>query len=137
MQNDKHYVISESTYHGHIDNEVHLYGMLHQLAFLAGKVKDVDDMVHFQDTAVRYGEIADEVFEGMNIPGRYLVYGDKADLSALREKELDPIDGYEPDECGEDEGECVCPRCVLESIMLMLDDLSDLMAEALAELDGE
>jgi hypothetical protein len=136
MENERMYLISEDTYCKHIDEKVHLYSLLRQLAFCAEKVKDVDDMVHFQDTAVRYGEIADEMFEGMNIPGRYLVYGDKSDLHALREKELGPIDGYESDEDSEDEGDCVCPRYALESIMLMLGDLSDLMAEALIELDA-
>ena len=34
------YVIDSETYEKHIRDEVHLYGLLHQLAFLAGKVKD-------------------------------------------------------------------------------------------------
>lgn len=77
MKNEKLYLIAGDTYHKHIDEEVHLYGLLHQLAFMAGKVKDAEDMENFQDTAVRYGQIAEELFEGWNIPGRYLVYGDK------------------------------------------------------------
>ena len=32
------YVIDSETYEKHIRDEVHLYGLLHQLAFLAGKV---------------------------------------------------------------------------------------------------
>ena len=38
------HVIDSETYEKHIRDEVHLYGLLHQLAFLAGKVKDADDM---------------------------------------------------------------------------------------------
>lgn len=47
MKNENYYVISDTTYHGHIDNAVHLYGLLHQLAFMAGKVKDAKDMENF------------------------------------------------------------------------------------------
>ena len=36
MDQEKLYVIEEKTYEAHIDEEVHLYGLLHQLAFLAG-----------------------------------------------------------------------------------------------------
>lgn len=136
MKNENYYVISDTTYHGHIDNEVHLYGLLHQLAFMAGKVKDAKDMEHFQETAIRYGEIADEIFAGLTIPGRYLVYGDKADLADLRTRELEPLDGYEPED-EDSEDECVCPRCALAGIVSLLDDLSDSLAEVLAELDGE
>ena len=38
MEQEKLYVIEEKTYEAHIDEEVHLYGLLHQLAFLAGKI---------------------------------------------------------------------------------------------------
>ncbi len=39
MEQEKLYVIEEKTYEAHIDEEVHLYGLLHQLAFLAGKIR--------------------------------------------------------------------------------------------------
>lgn len=99
----KLYVIEEKAYLRHIDDEVHLYGLLHQLAFLAGKVKDAEDMAHLIDTVKRYGEIADEKFDGWDIPGRYMVFGDKADLTELYKKELARLEvfdlggGPEPD----------------------------------------
>ena len=55
MEQEKLYVIEEKTYEAHIDEEVHLYGLLHQLAFLAGKIKDRRDMENLIDTARRYG----------------------------------------------------------------------------------
>lgn len=85
------YVIDNKIYEKHINDEVHLYGLLHQLAFLAGKVKDSEDMANLIATAERYGEIADELFDGWDIPGRYLVFGDKKDLAELMEKELEPL----------------------------------------------
>lgn len=54
------YVIDSETYEKHIRDEVHLYGLLHQIAFLAGKVKDAEDMANLVETAKHYGEIAEE-----------------------------------------------------------------------------
>ena len=84
----------EKTYEAHIDEEVHLYGLLHQLAFLAGKIKDRRDMENLIDTARRYGEIADQMFDRWSIPGRYLVFGDKADLSRLKALGLCELDAF-------------------------------------------
>ena len=77
---NKLYVINGKTYLSHINDEVHLYGLLHQLAFLAGRIKDEEDVFHVLDTAKRYGEIAEEKFQSWGIPGRYLVFGDPKDL---------------------------------------------------------
>ena len=85
------YVIDSETYEKHIRDEVHLYGLLHQLAFLAGKVKDAEDMANLVETAKHYGEIAEEKFDDWLIPGRYLVFGDRADLAELKEAELTPL----------------------------------------------
>ena len=91
MKQEKLYVIEEKTYEAHIDEEVHLYGLLHQLAFLAGKIKDRRDMENLIDTARRYGEIAEEKFTAWRIPGRYLVFGDRKDLAELKAAELTPL----------------------------------------------
>ena len=85
------YVIESKTYEKHINDEVHLYGLLHQLAFLAEKAKDEKDLENLADTAKRYGEIAEEKFAAWRIPGRYLVFGDRADLSELKVAELTPL----------------------------------------------
>lgn len=85
---NKIYIIDGKTYLNHINDEVHLYGLLHQLAFLVGRIKDEEDMFHVLDAAKRYGEIAEEKFQGWGIPGRYLVFGDPKDLKDLMAKEL-------------------------------------------------
>lgn len=85
---NKIYIIDGKTYLSHINDEVHLYGLLHQLAFLAGRIKDEEDVFHVLDTAKRYGEIAEEKFQSWGIPGRYLVFGDPKDLKNLMAKEL-------------------------------------------------
>ena len=88
---DMKYVIDSETYEKHIRDEVHLYGLLHQLAFLAGKVKDAEDMANLVETAKHYGEIAEEKFSAWRIPGRYLVFGDRNDLAELKAAELTPL----------------------------------------------
>lgn len=90
-------------------------------------------MENFQETAIRYGEIADEMFGAWSIPGRYLVYGDKADLAALREKELELVE-LDPED-DEDE-ECDCLRCALEDHLSELEGVADIIAEAIKELDA-
>lgn len=91
MGQDMKYVIDSETYEKHIRDEVHLYGLLHQLAFLAGKVKDAEDMANLVETSKHYGEIAEEKFDDRLIPGRYLVFGDRSDLSELKAAELTPL----------------------------------------------
>ena len=48
---NKIYIIEGKTYLNHINDEVHLYGLLHQLAFLAGRIKDEEDVFHVLDAA--------------------------------------------------------------------------------------
>ena len=85
------YVIDSKVYENHINDEVHLYGLLHQLAFLAEKAKDEKDLENLAETAKRYGEIAEEKFAAWRIPGRYLVFGDSSDLAELKAAELTPL----------------------------------------------
>ena len=85
------YVIDSKVYENHINDEVHLYGLLHQLAFLAEKAKDEKDLENLAETAKRYGEIAEEKFAAWRIPGRYLVFGDRTDLAELKAAELTPL----------------------------------------------
>ena len=91
MGYDMKYVIDSETYEKHIRDEVHLYGLLHQLTFLVGKVKDADDMANLVETAKHYGEIAEEKFDDWLIPGRFLVFGDRKDLAELKAAELTPL----------------------------------------------
>ena len=91
MGQDMKYVIDSETYEKHIRDEVHLYGLLHQLAFLAGKVKDEEDMANLVETSKHYGEIAEKKFDDWLIPGRYLAFGDQDDLAELKAAELTPL----------------------------------------------
>ena len=91
MGQDMKYVIDSKVYENHINDDVHLYGLLHQLAFLAEKAKDEKDLENLAETAKRYGEIAEEKFAAWRIPGRSLVFGDRSDLAELKAAELTPL----------------------------------------------
>ena len=91
MGQDMKYVIDSKVYENHINDEVHLYGLLHQLAFLAEKARDEKNLENLVETAMHYGEIAEAKFDDWLIPGRYLVFGDRADLSELKAAELTPL----------------------------------------------
>lgn len=104
MEQEKLYVIEKKTYETHIDEKIHLYGLLHQLTFLAGKIKGHRDMENLIDTAWRYGEIADQIFDRWSLPGRYLVFSYKADLARLKALDLCELDAfYVENEDGEDQ----------------------------------
>ena len=103
MENKKNrYVIGKNVYEKHIDDEVHLYGLLHQLAAQAERIRDEEDVFHLLDAVKKYGAIADEMFDGWGIPGRYLVFGDKSDLARLKALELCELDAFYVD-CEDDE----------------------------------
>ncbi len=91
MGQDMKYVIDSKVYENHINDEVHLYGLLHQLAFLAEKAKDEKDLENLSETSKRYGEIAEEKFDDWLISGCYLVFGDCSDLAELKDVELTPL----------------------------------------------
>ena len=59
-------------------------------------------MENLIDTARHYGDIADQMFDRWSIPGRYLVFGDKADLARLKALELCELDAFYVD-CEDDE----------------------------------
>jgi hypothetical protein len=146
MENERMYLISEDTYRKHIDEKVHLYSLLRQLAFCAEKVSSPLDAEHLEETAILYGRTAEEMFENWNIPGRYLVYGDTDDLRPLMELELEPVDMAEDIDIIFDMEDAPCDSCVddfcetlsdlLSRVGSLLSGLEDIIAE-FGELAGE
>lgn len=94
MKGEKLYIIEEKSYLAHIDQKVQLYGLLHQLAFLAENIEDHQGMENLVDTALWYGKIADQMFNQWNIPGRYLIFGDKTDLDRLKALEMCDLNDF-------------------------------------------
>ncbi len=89
---NKLYIIHGKTYLSHINDKVHLYSLLHQLAFLAGRAKDEEDISHVLDTVKQYGEVAEEKFKKLGIPSCYLVFGKSKELKELMDRELDEVE---------------------------------------------
>ena len=85
---DNIYLIGAASYEDTVEQRLTLYSYIRQLAFLAKHMKTAEDYIHLKRAAAAYGDKAEELFASWDIPGRYLVYGDPADLDALREKEL-------------------------------------------------
>ena len=61
-------------------------------------------MQNLIDIACRHCEIADQMFDRWSISGRYLVFGDKADLAGMKARELCELDAFYV-ECENDEPE--------------------------------
>ena len=59
-------------------------------------------MQNLIDIACRHCEIADQMFDRWSISGRYLVFGDKADLARLKALELCELDAFYVD-CEDDD----------------------------------
>ena len=94
MEQEKLYVIEEKTYEAHIDEEVHLYGLLHQLAFLAGKIKDRDDLYAFIAAAKQYVQIAVYYFDSFSFPSLSLLFCVMPDLSLIYALYLSVLDAF-------------------------------------------
>ena len=124
MKDKKMYAISEDAYHKHIDDKVHLYGLLRQLAFGAVKSTTPLDAARLEENAILFGRIAEEMYKTWNIPGRYLVYGDAVDLSALKETELFPVDTDFEDDAEDEFWE------------YDEDDLFEVLSDLLSRLEG-
>lgn len=85
------YVIDSKIYEKHINDKVHLYGLLHQLAFLAEKAETPEAGAELIKTAIQFWKVAEEKYAFWNIPSRYLVLGERADLAELKAAELEPL----------------------------------------------
>ena len=133
MGQDMKYVIDSKVYENHINDEVHLYGLLHQLAFLAEKAKDEKDLENLAEMAKRYGEIAEEKFAAWRIPGRYLVFGDRKDLAELKAAELTPLAAVlkEYDAMKKERAAAHDPAYIISgsAFRMLVGDLFDLLAQ--------
>ena len=60
--------------------------------FLAGRIKDEEDVFHVLDTAKRYGEIAEEKFQSWASPAATWCLATPRNLKGLMDKELDEVE---------------------------------------------
>lgn len=112
--NNEMYLIHKDDYINHIDNQLHLYVMVKQLALNIKRLAPNRGSKKISDMANHYNAIAESMFKSLGIPKSYMLFGDEEALAELMENELiAPEDaGYYPiddeDEC---DGECCCGDC--------------------------
>ena len=112
--NNEMYLIHKDDYINHIDNQLHLYVMVKQLALHINRLAPNRGSKKISDMAKHYNALAESMFKSLGIPKSYLLFGDEDALTELMENELiAPEDaGYYPiddeDDC---DGECCCGDC--------------------------
>ena len=94
----------KKTYEAHIDEEVHLYGLLHQFAFLAGKIKD--RRMSRRSLRRRSGTARSPMtsLTPGTFPAVTWCSATKADLAGMKARELCELDAFYV-ECEDDEPE--------------------------------
>ena len=131
--NNEMYLIHKDDYINHIDNQLHLYVMVKQLALHINRLAPNRGSKKISDMAKHYNALAESMFKSLGIPKSYLLFGDEDALAELMENELiAPEDaGYYPiDDEYECDGDC-CACCSGED-----DEDIDDFAEGMAELSS-
>lgn len=109
------YMIHLDDYVRHIDDKLALYAMLRQLEAAIEKLPENSRTREAKRRMALFSPKLDELWESWSIPKRYLVSGEKDDLSAVMEDELtEPEDEgfYYGDES--EETDALCERCAAE-----------------------
>lgn len=133
-KSDNIYLIGETTYEDIVDQRVLLYGYVRQLAFLAKKATTIEDFRHLKEVAHIYGELAENLFGCWDIPNRYLVFGDTADLEGIKNIELLDCGKDDSDDTDEAVGAAFFDR--MEELIAKSKAVTADMEALLAELDS-
>lgn len=100
MNIQKVYLIDSNMYEDIVRERVMLYTFVKQLAYAAKRLNSQEAIKHLQEMAYIYGEQAENLFDCWDIPGRFLAFGNSADLTGIKRIEL--LDYDENDELEED-----------------------------------
>ena len=135
---EKYYTISEESYVNTVAERVLLYSFIRQIAFEVRKADRDSIPTHLRETSQNFDYVAEKMFDSWNIPGRYCVYGDAADLDGIKEKELllcdeDDADSFDPEADGDDEPSFFD---AMANLIERSRELADEMETAVAKLDA-
>lgn len=136
---DDLFMIHLDDYLSHIDDKLTLYAMLRQLEVAIGKLPECQSTREVHERMAAFSPQLKELWEGWNIPKRYLVSGELDDLSDVMDEEL-----MEPEDAGyysegsdiyarEDDAPTLSDHALLLALMDTADKLYDDYA-ALIEL---
>lgn len=101
--NNEMYLIHGEDYISHIDDKVHLYGMMKQICHMVSKLPVNDCTRELKKLSAGFDETTEEMFRTWGIPKSYLIFGDEDDLTELMENEL-----IAPEDAGFCDCECCC-----------------------------
>lgn len=129
MNNQKVYMIDSDMYEDIVRERVMLYSFIRQITFQARRLGSQRDICHLQEMAHLYGEQAEEMFGGWDIPKRFLAFGNPEDLAGIKRIELLDYD----DDWGEDSSECQMKNNPKVVVM----DLEELLAKMEAAVKAD
>ena len=89
------YLIHLDDYIRHIDDKLALYAMLRQMEGLISKLPECASTTQVRKRMAEFSPRLKELWEGWNIPTRYLISGEPDDLSDVMDDEL-----MEPEDAG-------------------------------------
>jgi len=136
---DDVFMIHIDDYVKHIDDKLTLYAMLRQMEAAIGKLPECQSTREVHERMAAFSPQLKELWEGWNIPKRYLISGELDDLSNVMEDELmEPEDaGYYSEGsdifAGADDASTLSDHALLLALMDTADKLYDDYA-ALIEL---
>lgn len=129
MNNQKVYMIDSDMYEDIVRERVMLYSFIRQITFQARRLGSQRDICHLQEMAHLYGEQAEEMFGGWDIPKRFLAFGNPEDLAGIKRIELLDYD----DDWEEDSSECQMKNNPKVVVM----DLEELLAKMEAAVKAD
>jgi len=129
LNNQKVYMIDSDMYEDIVRERVMLYSFIRQITFQARRLGSQRDICHLQEMAHLYGEQAEEMFGGWDIPKRFLAFGNPEDLAGIKRIELLDYD----DDWEEDSSECQMKNNPKVVVM----DLEELLAKMEAAVKAD
>lgn len=136
---DDIFMIHLDDYIQHIDDKLTLYAMLHQMEAEIKKLPDCEATAQVRRQMAAYSPKIKELWDGWNIPPRYLVTAELDDLSDLMDDEL-----FEPEDAGYynvgdaceyvEEAPAPTPALADHELLLALMDTADKLYENYSDL---
>ena len=133
---DKIFMIHLDDYIRHIDDKLMLYAMLRQMEAVISKLPDCRAVKQVREQMAAFSPKVEELWDGWNIPKRYLVSGELGDLHDVMDEELmEPEDaGYYCTGSYEDTEPAPVPELTDHALLLALMDTADQLYDNYAAL---
>lgn len=133
---DDVFMIHIDDYVKHIDDKLTLYAMLRQMEAAVGKLPECGATADVRRQMAAFAPQLKELWDGWNIPKRYLVSGELDDLAGVMDEELmEPEDaGYYSEGSDIFAGEDDAPALSDHALLLAMVDTADKLYDDYAAL---